>query len=279
VSALWADGRVERFGADAKRNAVRSRVLFKEEVPVQADEFGGLLLERKEPAGVWFAIGWPLAALCGGAGVLGLDRDVTIAAVLWAMTGLCLLVPLFLPGRRLRFHETGLVDTAPLRAPFRLPYERVERMTWGAYKPHVGATVRATLVAGGRRIAFIDRMDTGGRYQYTLERVRDAIASHMAIRLHARVQADEPVAWGSPRDGAVQIARRGLSYRPIGFLGKGEERVVPWSTPIDYVFRNGFLTVVQSGTAESLFTLSCAAPDFYPCFLVFASMGCVRKMG
>ena len=77
----------------------------------------------------------------------------------------------------------------------------------------------------------------------------------------------------------MQIARGGLSYRPIGFLGKGEERVVPWSTPIDYVFRNGFLTVAQSRTAEALFTLPCAAPDFYPCFLVFASMGCVRDVG
>lgn len=246
---------------------------------MQADEFGGLLLERKEPAGVWFAIGWPVAALLGGAGALLLGRDVTAAAILWAIAGLCVLVPLFLPGRRLRFHETGLVDSAPLRAPFRLPYERVERMTWGAYKPHVGATVRATLVGGGRTLAFTDRMDTGGRYQHSLERVRDAIASRMAIRLHARVQADEAVAWGAPGDGAVRIARRGLSYRPIGFLGKGEERVVPWSTPIDYVFRNGFLTVVQSRTAESLFTLPCAAPDFYPCFLVFAAMGCVRDVG
>jgi hypothetical protein len=77
----------------------------------------------------------------------------------------------------------------------------------------------------------------------------------------------------------VLIARRGLSYRPIGFLGTGEERVVPWSTPIDYVFRNGFLTVTKSRTAEALFTLPCAAPDFYPCFLVFASMGCVRDVG
>lgn len=242
-------------------------------------ELGRLLLERKEPAGVWFAIGWPTAALLGGAGALVLDRDVTIAAILWGAAGLCLLVPLFLPGRRLRFHETGLVDTAPLRAPFRLAYRRLDRMTWGVYKPHVGATVRATLVGGGRTIAFTDRMDAGGRYQQTLERVRDAIASEIALRLHARVQADEPLAWGGARDGAVQIARRGLSYRPLGFLGKGEERVVPWSTPIDYVFRNGFLTVAQSSTAEALFTLPCAAPDFYPCFLVFAAMGCVRDVG
>ena len=242
-------------------------------------EFGGLLLERKEPAGVWFAIGWPAAALLGAAGAYELDRDVTAAAVLWAIAGLGILVPLFLPGRKLRFHETGLVDTRPARAPFRLAYGDVERMTWGAYKPHVGATVRATLVGGGRRLDFTDRMDTGGRYQQTLERVRDAIASHMAARLHARVQADEPLPWGSQRDGAVQIARRGLSYRPIGFLGRGEERVVPWSTPIDYVFRNGFLTVLQSSTAEALFTLPCAAPDFYPCFLVFATMGCVREGG
>jgi hypothetical protein len=245
---------------------------------VETAEFGGLLLERKEPAGVWFAIGWPTAALLGVAGVPALDRDVTVAAILWAIAGLCMLVPLFLPGRRLRFHETGLVDTAPLRAPFSLAYERLERMTWGAYKPQVGATVRATLVGGGRRIAFTDRMDTGGRYQHTLERVRDAIASHMAARLHARVQDDVPLAWGGPRDGAVRIARGGLTYRPIGFLGQGAERVVPWSTPVDYVFRNGFLTVLQSSTREALFTLPCAAPDFYPCFLVFAAMGCVREL-
>jgi hypothetical protein len=246
---------------------------------VETQEFGPVLLERKEPAAVWFAIGWPAAALVGGAGALALHRDVTLAAILWAAAGLCLLVPLFLPGRRVRFHETGLVDTAPLRVPFRLAYDRVERMTWSASKPRAAATVRATLVGGGRTLAFTDRMDTGGRYQQTLERVRDAIASHMAVRLHARVHADEPLAWGGLRDGAVRIARRGLSYRPIGFLGTGEERVVPWSTPIDYVFRNGFLTVAKSRTAEALFTLPCAAPDFYPCFLVFASMGCVRDVG
>jgi hypothetical protein len=244
---------------------------------VETQGFGLLLLERKEPAGVWFAIGWPVAALLGGLGALVLDREVTLAAVLWALAGLCLLVPLFLPGRRLRFHETGLVDKAPLRAPFQLAYQDLDRMTWSSYKPGVGATVRATLVGGGRTIAFTERVDAGGGYQQALERVRDAIASRMALRLHARVQADEALAWS--RDGAVRIARRGLSYRPLGFLGQGDERVVPWSTPIDYVFRNGFLTVARSSTAEALFTLPCAAPDFYPCFLVFASMGCVRDVG
>jgi hypothetical protein len=246
---------------------------------VEIGEFGELLLERKRPAGVWFAIAWPIAALFGIGGTRVLDRNATVAAILWAMAGLCLLVPLFLPGRRLRFHATGLVDTAPLRAPFHLPYERLERMTWGAYRPQVGATVRATLVGGGRRIAFIDRVDHGSRYHQSLDRVRDAIASQMAIRLHARLEAEETLAWGPPRSGSVQIARRGLSYRPIGFLGRGEERVVPWSTPIDYVFRNGFVTVLRSDTTEALFTLPCAAPDFYPCFLVFAAMGCVREIG
>ena len=44
------------------------------EVPLETAKFGGLLLERKEPAGVWFAIGWPTAALLGGGGVLALDQ-------------------------------------------------------------------------------------------------------------------------------------------------------------------------------------------------------------
>ena len=244
-------------------------------------EFGALLLERKNAAGVWFAIGWPLAAVLGGVGALLLNQDaanVTVAAVLWAAAGLCLFVPILMPARRLRFHEAGLVDVAPLRAPARLPYARVERMDWEVFKPRVGVTLRARLVGGGRKIDFMVRMDTGGRTEQTLERVRDAIASSMAPGLLARVQRDEPLPWGTARHGGVELRREGLAYRPVGFLGKGEQRFVPWSTPFEYVFRSGFLAVRRAGTTEALFTLPCTASDFFPCFLVFTHLGQVRPI-
>jgi hypothetical protein len=245
-------------------------------------DLGSLILERKYAAGVWFAIGWPVAGVLGGAGAVLLSQDaanVTTATVLWAVGGLCLFLPLLLPSRRLRFHERGLVDRRPLRAPFVLPYERVERMDWEVYKPRVGVTLQARLVGGGRRIDFMVRMDTGGRVEQGLERVRDHIASHMAVALLARVQADGAVAWGSAREGGVRLHREGLAYRPTGFLGKGPEQVVPWETPFEYLLRDGVLAVRRTGAVEALFTLPCTATDFYPGFVVFTSLGEVRPIG
>lgn len=245
---------------------------------METADFGALLLERKQAAGVWFAIGWPLAALLGVGGYLVLDRDVTVAAVLWGLAGLCVFVPLVLPARKTRFHETGLTVTTPLRAQFALPYDRIELMTWQSFKPSVGTTVRATLRGGGRRLDFMWRMDTGGQRQQAVERVRDQIASRIAVGLHAVVRSGQPLAWGTKRDGSVRIGRDGLAYRPMGFLGAGEERLVPWATGFDYAFRNGFFSVFPSGATEALFTLACESPDFYPCFLVFSSMGAVRAL-
>ena len=244
-------------------------------------EFGTLLLERKNAAGVWFAIGWPLGAVLGAAGALLLSQDaahVTVAAVLWAGAGLCVFVPVLMPARLLRFHEIGLVDLAPLRAPVRLPYARVERMDWEMYKPRVGVTLRARLVGDGRKIDFMVRMDTGGRTQQDVQRVRDAIASSMAPALLARVQGDERLAWGTARDGGVELRREGLAYRPVAFLGKGPAEFVPWSIPLEYLFRDGFLAVRRAGTTEPLFALPCTARDFYPCFLVFTRLGEVRPV-
>lgn len=243
-------------------------------------DFGQLLLERKNAAMVWGLL-WLPAVLLGAWGALQLNAaipDVNLAATLFVLALVVFVAPFLLPGRVLRFHERGVTEKVPFQGVFPLRYEDVEHMTWRAVKPDVGVTVHAELTGGGRRLRFEARMDTGGRFQQNLDALRDRIAAHVAARVERRIQANQPFHWGSRRGPGVRIQSDGIAYRPSGFLGAGEEQLVPWTTPLTFAIRDGFLAVSASGGREELFSMACEEPDFYPGLVVFAAMGQARRV-
>lgn len=245
-----------------------------------ATDFGALILERKFSAMIWSVL-WVGAVLLGGWGALALNAsvpDVSLAATLFVLALVLLVAPFLLPGRVVRFYERGLTEKVPLKGVYSLRYEDVEHMTWRAVKPRVGVTVQAEFVAGGRRIRFDAMMDTGGRLQQSLESLRDRIAPYVAARLERRVRANQPCPWGGSGGARVRLQRDGIAYRPERFLGPGDEQIVPWATPLTFVFRNGGFAVKPSGGQEALFALACEERDFYPGFLVFRAMGQVRPV-
>lgn len=244
-------------------------------------DFGQLILERKNGAKIWAALTWGLALILGTEGAFMLNASVPkveLAATLFAVAVVLMVAPFFLPNRVLRFHERGLTERLPLRGVFPLRYEDLEHMKWRAVKPSVGVLVEAELLGAGRRITFSARMDTGGRFQQNVEGLRDRIAPYVAARVRRQIQANQPFAWGSERGASVRLLRDGIAYRPVRFVGRGDEQLIPWTTPLDFAIRDGWLAVFPSAGTEALFTLACEAPDFYPGLLAFIAMGRTRRL-
>jgi hypothetical protein len=244
-------------------------------------DFGDRILERKSVAGVWFATLWPAAALLGGGGAVALNAsasNVSLAATTFGIAGILLLLPLFLPGRVLRFYERGLTEQLPLKALRPIPYEDVEHMKWRAARPAVGVAVNVELLAAGRRIDFHAHVDTGGRFHRQLDSLRDHIARYVAARAQRQIRASQSFAWGQQRGASVRLRQEGIAYRPVGFLGAGDERLIPWGTPLDFAVRRGSFAAFPAGGTQALFSLACESPDFYPGFVLFTSMAQPREV-
>jgi hypothetical protein len=247
-----------------------------------ANGLGELIVERRNAAGVWFAVLWPAAALAGAGGALALSAAVPkvgLATALFAAVGIMLLAPLLLPRRVLRFYERGLIEALPLQSDKPLRYEEIEHMTWALLKPAVGMTINAELRAAGRRIRFSARMDTGGSHQQKLETARDHIARSVATSARRRIDANQPFAWGPKRAPSVRLQREGIAYRPIGFLGGGEEQIIPWSAPLQFVIREGGFAVFPAENNKAFFSFACGDANFYPGLLLLQSMGKAQQVG
>ncbi len=256
--------------------------------------FGPLIVERKTGATLWYVMSWAAAALTGGAGALALNASVPnipLVETLFALTGVLILLPLLLPGRVLSFHERGLTERLPTKDLYALAYEDVEHMKWREVSLRsatgtdsivpwslVGVVVEGELVAAGRTLRFGFRLDTGGRTHQKVEETRDRIACYVAARARRQILANEPFPWGPARGARVSLRREGITYRPVGFLGAGDEQLVLWNTPLDFVIRRGKLAVLPRGGKDAIFAIACESPDFFPGFLVFTSMGQVRRL-
>jgi hypothetical protein len=240
-------------------------------------DLGGTVYEVKRASKRLFFLWGPLAALLGAGGAYALNTpvpNVTLAGALFAATGVLLLCPLLpLPGHVLRFHERGLVETEPLMKPRVLPYEDVERLKWKIVQPEVGLTILAEISGAGRRIAFWVRLlSSGSSARVDLDRVRERIAQYIAARARPRIEANQPFAWGPDRGARARLRREGIAYRPMRFVGPGEEQVVPWTAPLELAFSNGTCHVLSAGREKPLFSLECDGPNFYPGLELFTSM-------
>ena len=238
-------------------------------------------------AWVWGLL-WFAAALPGAAGALILNSsapNVSLAATLFAITGVLLVLPLSLPSQALRFYQRGVVEHRPLIGVRSLPYEEIEHMMWRAARQQVGVSVTVEFLAAGRRIGFTGLKDTGGRSQQRLEELRDRVAPYVAARVRRQIQANQPFAWGPRRRARVRLQGDGIVYRRAQFLGPletglfGDEQLLPWTTPLRFAIREGAIAVFPAKEDKALFSFPCGSPDFYPGLLVFSSMGQVQEIG
>lgn len=241
---------------------------------------GELISERKAAGAIWFALLWPAAAIFGAAGALALNASVpyvTLAGILFAISAVLIFVPLLLPGEVLRFHERGLTQRLPLKGVHVIPYGDIEHMQWRAVRPKVGVAISGELLSPERRIRFNAHVDTGRRAHQQLDSVRNRIATYVAVRLQAKIAAGESLAWGSHRGAAVRLQPNGIAYRPVRFVGTGDEQLLPWSMPLNSAIRDGWCFVFNAGGKDALFSVACEGMDFYPGYLVFKALGQVGE--
>src|SRR5262249_27735354 len=110
-----------------------------------------------------------------------------------------------------------------------------------------------------------------------MDGLRDRFAQYVAANAQRQILSSQAFAWGSQRGAKVRLQHDGIAYRPVGFLGAGEERLLPWGTPLDFVVRGGGLAVFSHESSGALFALACESHDFYPGFVVFLAMSRARE--
>jgi hypothetical protein len=236
------------------------------------NDLGELLFEHKGGGVMWLVPLGLVALAPAGIAIAELSSDapnVGRAAVSLGIVGVLLLLPLFLRGQVVRFHARGWTERQPMREMRTVRYDEIEHMKWRQVKPRVGVFIGGELVGPRVKLTFGRHVDTGGRVQHTLEDVRDRIASCVSARTLRQVEAGQPFAWGTSRGARVQLRHDGIVYRPIRFLGPGDDQLVPWTTPLSYAFADGFFAVATVADKKSLFTIRCDDPDFYPGFAAF----------
>lgn len=244
------------------------------------DDLGELLFEHKASAPIWLILCGLVALAPAGVAI----AELSSAAANVDRAGLSLIVvlvliglPFLLKGRVVRFHARGLTESQPMKETRTLRYDEIEHMKWRQVKPSVGMFIGGELFAPRVKVAFGRKVDTGGKSQRALEDVRDRIASYMSARALRVVQSGQPFAWGKAGGARVRLRHDGLVYRPIQFLGPGDDEIVPWTTPMTYAFADGFCAVVTGADKKCLFTIACAEPDFYPGFAAFETLRAAQR--
>jgi hypothetical protein len=239
------------------------------------DDLGELLFQHKEGAPIWLMIFGPIALIPGGLAIAELSSDapnVERASFCLILVLALIVLPFLLKGRVLRFHARGLTESLPMKAMRTLRYDEIEVMTWTAVKPSVGVFINAELAAPGGKVALGRKVDTGGKTERALEDVRNRIASAMGARVLRHLQDGLAFAWGKDKGARVQLRHDGFNYRPVQFLGAGDEQFVPWTTPLHYAFADGFFAVATEADRKALFTIACSEPNFYPGFEAFETL-------
>jgi hypothetical protein len=239
------------------------------------NDLGELVFEYKEGAPIWLVLCLLIGLVPGGVAIAELSSavpNVNLAAICMIAVFVLLVLPFFLKGRVVRFHARGLVKSEPMKETRTLRYDEIERMTWRSVKPSVGVAISGELVTRGGKVRLSRKVDTGGKTQRKLEDVRDRIAQAMATRALQQIQGGQPFSWGKDSGARVRLRHDGLVYRPVKFLGPGDEQVVAWTTPVHFAFADGFFAVATAADRKSLFTLACDEPDFYPGFAAFETL-------
>ena len=238
-------------------------------------DLGELLFEYKEGAPIWLVLCGLVGLAPAGLAISELSSpvpNVDRAGICLILVLVLLVLPFLLKGRVVRFHTRGLTQSEPMKEMRTLRYDEIEHMTWSAVKPSVGVFIRGELVARGGKVSLSRKVDTGGKTQRALENVRDRIASSMSVPALRQIEAGQPFAWGKGSGPRVRLRHDGLVYRPIKFLGAGDDQIVPWTTPLDYAFADGFFAVATAADRKTLFTIACSEPDFHPGFVVFEAL-------
>jgi hypothetical protein len=238
-------------------------------------DLGELVFQYKDGAPIWLILCGLVALVPGGLAISELSSpvpNVDRAGICLIMVLALIVLPFFLKGRVVRFHTRGLTESQPMKETRNLRYDEIEHMTWSAVKPAVGVFIRGELIARGGKVAFSRKVDTGGKVQRALEDVRDRITSSMSPVALRQIEAGQPFAWGKGSGPRVRLRHDGLVYRPVKFLGPGDDQIVPWTTPLDYAFADGFFAVATAADRKALFTIACSEPDFYPGFAAFEAL-------
>jgi len=162
---------------------------------------------------------------------------------------------------RYAFHERAIVRTSPLGTRT-LAYANVATMQWhetGTTLEHaipMGKTLKAKLVPDDGSPAVSIRSHRFRDQEGDLERVRSAIALHIAQRLRAQLDRGEEIAWTSN----AKLTRDGLVLK---------REIIPYGQPINAHFNDGFLIFYRDTPRKPLALLATGDLNFYPGLALF----------
>ena len=97
--------------------------------------------------------------------------------------------------------------------------------------------------------------------------LRDHIARVIAARMARELAAGGPVRW-TP---ALRFLPTALEHTPSGFLGSRPPVQIPYSSIYSFNMEQGIFYIVAKDMAKAAVQVPCAAPNFYPGYLLLMS--------
>ncbi|HVW01858.1 MAG TPA: hypothetical protein VHB77_16010 [Planctomycetaceae bacterium] len=164
-----------------------------------------------------------------------------------------------------RFHEHG-VRCSGMFASRSLRYADVETFTYSAVRhfhngQYTGTSVTCVLrprrESSGKSIRYGAFLRDGDE---ELTSLRDHIADRIADRLHRELTAGNAVPWLKH----VRFVPEGVEYRPLGWFGRKERRVLPFAEVTDVRFDAGRLLVWRRGQSKPVLRESTTQANLFP---------------
>lgn len=172
-----------------------------------------------------------------------------------------------------RFHEQG-VRCSGVLANRSLRYADIESFTYSAVRHFHNGRYTGTAVICSLRPR---REASGSAIRYRafvrdgdeeLTSLRDHIAARIADRMHRELVAGNSVPWLRH----VRFLPEGLEYRPRGWFGPKERRVLPFIEVTDVRFDAGRLFVWRRGQSKPVLRESTGQPNLFPGAHLLASL-------
>jgi hypothetical protein len=247
--------------------------------PPTDGQLGRIIFERR-PRKSTVVVLAVLAALClsaaAGLGLLALANAVPAlwAALFVALAGVLWLGAIQCRRASFRCHEYGVFQSG-LRRTRTLRYADVGEFTYSAVRhfhhgAYTGTAVQLTFqAANGEKADHIRYRAMIKNADRELDNLRDAVSTMIAARMRQELDAKRPVRW-TPR---LRFLPEGIEYQAGGAFRRPEPVVVPYREIASYNVNQGTFLLWVKGRQKPVVREGVARPNFFPGFLVLASLG------
>jgi hypothetical protein len=234
---------------------------------------GRILFRRRTNRAVTIAVMILAAALvaAGGIGALESQEEMPVFFILLGIGALLCVVSVHLAIADFACHEWGVMQRT-LFGRRQMLYRDIASFTYRATRQFVNGVYSGTSL----HLQFTPRTSGWGITHNSnvqgedadLDRLRDGVAQIIASQMHVRLASGEPVVWTSN----LGFSPQGFLYRPSGFIGRGQETLLPWEQYHGYTLQEGFFYLFEKGKNNAVIAENVGEANFFPGFYLLLKL-------